>query len=263
MVVVCIGVVLSAFGGKGAPLFTENFGSLADGTAITVNNTSLTYARVGTGTGAFLNARDPGGFSGASAWMLATSSSLTGLGVLNGTFAPFDVGTFSFSFHTPSSFSTANELFAFVGSGNMFSGNSVFNGSDVTAGFLILGGQLETRNSQNAWENVGSPLSPDTSYDLSIIFNGSDSTVTYGSDSVAGGKADVWLNGALWGDEVSIRDAVSVSAFRLYCQGTASGTGYEIDNIGLDNSVPTVPEPSAFALVAGLFLGIAVVFRKR
>ena len=263
MVVVCIGVVLSTFGGKSAPLFMENFGSLADGTALTVNNTSLTYARVGTGAGAFLNARNPGSFSGASAWMLATSSSLTGMGVMNGTFAPFDVGTFSFSFHTPPSFSTANDLFAFVGSGNMFSGNSVFSGNDLTSGLAIAGGQLETRNSQNAWENVGSPLLPDTSYDLSIIFNGSGSTVSYGSDSVAAGKGDVWLNGALWGDDVSIRDAVSVSAFRLYCQGTASGTGYEIDTIVLDNRVPTVPEPSAFALVAGLFLGIAVVFRKR
>jgi hypothetical protein len=106
-------------------------------------------------------------------------------------------------------------------------------------------------------------LLPDTSYDLSIIFNGSGSTVSYGSDSVAGGKGDVWLNGALWGDDVSIRDAVSVSAFRLYCQGTASGTGYEIDTIVLDNRVPTVPEPSSFALVAGLFLGFAVFFRKR
>lgn len=263
-IAVWVGVVLSTVTGKSASLFAENFGSLTPGTAITTNNTSLTYARVGTGTGAGLSARNPGSFSGASALVLATSSSLTGMGVTNGTYAGFGVGTFSFSLRTPASFTTANDLFAFVGSGTMFSANSAFSGNDLTAGLSIVGGQLQTRNTLNVWENIGSALSPDTCYDLSLVFNGSASSVPYGSHAVAAGRADIWLNGALWGDEVSIRNAVTVSAFRIYCQGAAGGTAYEIDNIELANSVPSVPEPTTLSLAAaGLLLGLVLSSRKR
>jgi hypothetical protein len=263
-IAVWVGVVLSTFTGKSASLFTENFGSLTHGTGITTSNTALTYARVGTGSGAYLNARNPGSFAGASALLLATSSSLTGLGVTNGTYAPFDVGTFSFSLRTPPSFATGNDLFFFVGSGTTFSGNSAFSGNDLTAGFMISAGQLQTRNSLNAWENFGSGLSPDTSYSISIVFNGSASPVSYGSQLLGAGKADVWLGGMLWGDDVSIRDTVSVSAFRIYCQGSASGTPFEIDNIDLSDTLPSVPEPSVLGLLtAGMFLGRRIFAGKR
>jgi hypothetical protein len=263
-IAVWVGVVLSTFTGKSATLFAENFGNLAPGTAITPTNTSLTYARVGTGAGAYLNAKNPGAFSGASALVLATSTSLTGIGVTNGTYGLFDVGTLSFSLHTPASFSTGNDLSFFVGTGTTFSGNSAFSGNDLTAGLTISAGQLQTRNSLNVWENVGAPLSPDSSYELSLVFNGSASAVSYGSQLLGAGKADVWLNGVLWGDDVSIRNAVSVSAFRLYCQGSASGTPYEIDNIGLTDTLPSVPEPSVLSLAAaGALLGRRILSRKR
>jgi hypothetical protein len=263
-IVVWAGVVLSTITTSSASLFSENFGSLSHGSIITTTNTALTYARVGTGAGAFLTALNPGSFSGASALVLATSSSLTGLGVTNGSFPAFNVGTFSFSLHTPASFSTGNDLFALVGTGTTFSGNSAFNGNDLAAGLSIVGGQMQTRNALNAWEAVGSALAPDTSYALSLVFNGSSASVVYGAHSVAAGRADLWLNGSLWGDDISIRNAVNVSAFRIYCQGSAGGTPYEIDNLDLDNTAPSVPEPGSLSLVTvALVVGSGFAARKR
>ena len=65
-IVVWVGVVLSAVAVNASTLFSETFGSLSDGTAITTANTSFTYARTGTGAGAYLNAFNPGNLSGAS-----------------------------------------------------------------------------------------------------------------------------------------------------------------------------------------------------
>jgi hypothetical protein len=258
-----MGMVLSSTGGRSAPLFSEDFGNLADGTPITVDNTALTYARVGTGAGAQLASRNPGNFAGASASLLATSTSLTGLGVTDGTYSPFGVGTFSFSFRTPTSFDATEDLYAFVGSGNTFSGNSLFSGNDLTAGLGIVGGQFRTRNSLNAWEDLGAPLLPGTDYDLSVVFNASGSPVAYGSESVAGGTADIWLNGTLFGDDVSIRNAVGVSAFRLYTTGSAGAQPFEIDEIRLYDSAVVVPEPSALALGAlGTVLTIGFLYRR-
>jgi hypothetical protein len=241
-------------------LFTEDFGSLADGTAITTNNTTLTYARVGTGAGAYLNARNPGAFAGSSALLLATSTSLTGMGVTNGSFSPFDVGTLAFSLRTPGSF-TANDLYILTGSGASFSGNTAFNSAELTAGFLISGGQLQTRNSSSVWQNVGSPLMTDADYAMRIVFNGSSSLVPYGTDSVAAGTADLWLNGVLFGDDVSIRDAVSASAFRIYTTGGAAALPFEIDDIQLHDAAVLVPEPSAVSL--GLLGGILALGARR
>jgi hypothetical protein len=247
MVVVCMGAVISTFAGKAAPLFIEDFGSLAEGTAISANNTSLTYARFGTGAGAYLNARSPGSFSGSSALLLATSTSLTGLGVTNGTFTPFNVGTLSFSLRTPG-VSGSSALYALVGSGASFSGNGAFVTTELTAGFLISGGQIQTRNSSSAWQGFGSSLLDNTAYDLRIVFNGSSSTVNYGTDSLAAGTADLWLDGTLFGDDVSIRNAVGTSAFRFYTTGNTSALPYEIDNIQIFDSAVHVPEPSMISL---------------
>jgi hypothetical protein len=262
MAVVCMGAVISTFAGKAAPLFMENFGNLADGTALSANNTSLTYARAGAGAGAFLNARDPGSFSGSSAFLLATSTSLTGLGATNGSFAPFRVGTLSFSLRTPVAYG-AGDLYATLGSGNSFSGNTGFSTAELTAGFLLSNGQLQTRNLAGAWENVGAPLAADSSSTLHIVFNGSTSSLSYGVESLGAGKADLWLNGVLWGDDVSIRNAVDVSAFRFYTTGNASALPYEIDDIQLFDSAVSVPEPSVLSLVmAAGFLAFAADRRK-
>jgi len=80
---------------------------------------------------------------------------------------------------------------------------------------------------------------------------------------VASGTADIWINGALFGDDVSIRNATGVSAFRLYTTGSAGAAPFEVDDIRLYNSANAVPEPSlgALAAVAGL-LAMGVRYRR-
>lgn len=257
-------VSASSSGVNAAPLFVEDFGALAHGTGITTDNTALSYARVGTGAGAYLNARNPGSFSGSSAVLLATSTSLTGIGVTNESFSPFETGTLELSFHTPAAFDQANDLYLFVGTGSTFMNNSLCSGNDMTAGFSISSGQLQTRSSANIWEAIGTPLLEDTSYNLRIVFNGSSSAVSYGAQSVAPGTADVWLNSALFADDVSIRDAVDVSAFRIYTTGSAADAPYEVDNIRLFDTASPVPEPSlAILAIICALLGTGCLPRKR
>lgn len=248
-------------------VFAEDFNSISDGTTITTANSDLTYARVSTGAGSFLKSKDPGSFGGASANLFSSSGSLTGVGVTSGSFTAFDVGTFSFSLRTPAGFGTGagNDLYLFLGTGTTtFSGNSTFTGNDLLAGFSIFGGQLQTRNLANSWANVGSPLSASTSYQVSILFNGGSVDATYGLEGIAAGKADIWINGTLFGNDVSIRDNQSVSAFRIYTLGSTGSAGYEVDNIELNSVLITpVPEPSTWALFGAGVIGLGFVVRRK
>ncbi len=81
-------------------VFSEDFGSLANGTAITTANTGLNYARTGTGTPFLYATNDQ--FSGASALMYASGASLTGIGQTNLT--AFNVGTLNFSIYSSAAF---------------------------------------------------------------------------------------------------------------------------------------------------------------
>lgn len=249
-----------------AVLFSEDFGNIANGTAITTSNTSFTYARISTGADPLLAALNPGSFSGASAQLRATNTSLTGLGVTSGTYTAFDVGTLEFSLRTASSFSgmaAQTNFFIGVGTGaNTFTNNSTFSGNDLTAALQINGsGQLQTRDSSNAWVNVGSALSTSTNYEFRFVFNGSGSPVSYEGYTVAAGRADIFINGSLFGDDVSIRDAVSVSAFRFYSVSTPNPASFELDNVKLYNSA--IPEPSTYVMLIGGLAAAALVIRRR
>lgn len=244
-------------------LFSEDFGDLANGTLITTGNTDLTYVRVGTGTGAALSAVNPGSFGGASVSLLATSTSLTGVGVLNETYSPFAAGTFSFSIK-PGADST---FIATLGTGTTFSNNSGFSTAQLTAGFqLTTAGSLNTR-AGGAWVSTGITLTAGIGYDLEIVFNGSGDALAYGfGESVDAGTADIWVDGELLAEGVSIEDAVDVSAFRLYATGGAGSSPVEIDNIALFDSVPpgiVVPEPGTGALAALGVGGLLLARRRR
>lgn len=242
-------------------VFSENFGTLADGTAITAGNTGLDYARVGTsatgsGPGNFLYATNDQ-FSGASALMGALGASLTGIGVTNLT--AFDVGTLNMSLYSPSA-GALSGLYITLGTGAAFVNNSTFSTAQLTAGFSFFGGNIQTRTS--SWGNVGTDtFSGNTSYDLSFVFNHSGATINYGSGySLAANTADIWINGSLYGDDVAITGNQSVTAFRIYSSSPTAA--FEIDNISLSDSADApvvVPEPSTLALAAlgglsGLFL---------
>ena len=262
-------------GAQAAVIFSENFGTLANGTAITTSNTSLTYARVSSGTGSYLNAVNPSSIgSGAGASLYSTSASLTGLGVTSGLAfgSSGNLGTFAFNLLTPTSYGTGSIFFA-VGSGTTFTGNAVFAGADLTAAFQISSGQLQTRNgtASGSWTNIGSSsaFAANTEYDISISFNTTASTVTYGSlnqYSVASFTADIWVNGSLFGDNVAIKSALppgGTTGFRIYTTSDAASAPYVVDNIIIDNSL-VVPEPRAWVMIGiGIWFMLWNVRRKR
>jgi len=254
-------LILGLTVGAQAQIFTENFGTLADGTAVTTLNTNFSYVRLSTGTSSILETQNPGAFTGSSVLINSTSGSLTGLGGTG--FSSFDVGTLNFSLATPSSMTGAsNALFFAVGAGTTFTGNSTFSGADLMAGYQILNGQLQVRtgSGSGSWTNVGSALSSSTNYDFSLVFNGSASTVTYGSNSVAAGTTDIFLNGTLVGNDVDITDNLSATAFRFYTVSSSAGA-YQLDNINLYNSA--IPEPSSFALIGLGLSGLALLRWKQ
>jgi hypothetical protein len=227
-------------------VFREDFGELADATVPTTSNTAFSYVRLSAGASPTLEVQSPGSFSGSSLLLGATTTSLTGVG-MGGGYTPFDVGELSFDVRLPSGLASASVLFFAVGTGTTFTGNSTFSGSQLTAGFQIHQYQLQTRTSANVWADVASVLSPETNYHLDIYFNGSASPYNYGAGSIDPRTADVYLGGVLMGKAVSIRDAVDVTAFRIYSVSAPAGTAYELDNIMLVDY--TVPEPSTFILV--------------
>ena len=101
--------LISAAAHAQVPRFSEDFGTNTDGTTITTSNTAFTYARISTGATPILAFKNPSSFgAGASAQLLATTGSLTGLGVTSGTYAAFDVATLSFDLRTPAAFSATS-----------------------------------------------------------------------------------------------------------------------------------------------------------
>lgn len=266
----CLIVVLAlgAFGVQKIPageVFSENFGSLPAGTTITTDNTGLNYARVGSsstgsGPGNFLYATNDQ-FSGTSAVLGALGGSLTGIGVSNLT--SFAVGTLSASLYAPSA-SDLNGLYITLGTGANFVNNSTFSTAQLTAGLSFFNGNIQTRT--GSWVNIGTDIfSGNTAYDLSFVFNDSSSPVNYGTGySLAPGTGDVWINGSLYGDDISIAGNQTVSAFRIYT--VSSSSPFEIDNVLLSDSADApavVPEPSAFVLAALGGLSCLPFFRKK
>lgn len=247
-----------------AQVFTENFGSLANGTTLTTANTNFTYVRTSTGTGAVdPNAINPSNFGAGSSGFLqgpSGSGSLTGVGIQN-TLTSSDVYTMSVDFRL-SSVASGDIVFG-VGSGDRFTGNSTFTTAQGLFWLQSDNGNFERRTS-GGWSDIGggTALADATNYSLHIVANGSGSLLSYTGGSVAANTMNIYLNGVLLDNNVAVTTAgLFADGFRIY---SVEGTGIEIDNINLWNAaVAPVPEPSTYALIFGSLILAVVLWRKR
>lgn len=257
-----------------AIILDQKFGAIADATLLTsvtgtrdgtvgvgTGNTSFTYVRVSNGASPTLEFQNPSAFSGSSALLGASTASLTGVG--SSGFSAFTVGTLDFSLKT-GSLGTNSIFFFGVGTGTTFTENSAFTGAHLTAAYQLVNGVFQVRtgtSGSQSWTSLtpGKTLAANTSYNITVVFNGSASSVSYGVGSIAAGSTDIYLDGTSLGN-YDIIDAVDVTGVRFYT--TTSGGAFELDNVLLQNTaVMPIPEPNAAALFGAL--GVLGLLRRR
>ncbi|MEN9972912.1 MAG: hypothetical protein RIS20_1259 [Bacteroidota bacterium] len=225
----------------GNPIFSEDFGNLTNATTLSITNSAFSYVRVGTSTSGTtytnqIKTKSPSSFSGSSLVIGAKGASISTIDKTS--LSSFTFGMISFSFKTPSTLTPSTDLlFSALGSGSSFGTANGFTGSQVSAGFQVYGSNFQIR-SNGAWSTVQSVLA-NTSYQVSLIFNNSSSTLYYGNSNtpIPANKVHVWLNGTYSGEYNSATSNLAASAFRIY----VNSSEYEIDNILLYNALPIVP----------------------
>lgn len=219
------------------PVFSENFGTLADGTDLTTANTAFSWIRVGTSTGsASINneivAKNPSVFTGSSGLIGAKGGSVstvdkTGL-------SSFNTGAFTFRFRTPASLTSAT-MVAAVGSGSSFGSTNGFTGAQLSAAFQINGINLQIRTS-GGWTTVQT-VTASTNYTVAIVFNNTTGSLSYGDgNTLPANRTDIWINGVKTSSQyVAATSSLSATAFRIY----TTTAEYEVDDIAVYNTLPT------------------------
>lgn len=238
--------------------FSEDFGTIASGTTITTSNTNLTYVRTGGSGAPNPTAINPSSFgSGSSASIQGLTTSLTGIGVRN-SLTSSNVYTLSVDFLI--SDVSAGDIVFGVGSGSAFTSNGTFSTSNGLFWLQSDSGNFERRRGSGGWSNTGLTLQDNTPYSLHVVANGSSSDISYGDTTVAAGTMDIYVDDALLADDQTVTNSLQADGFRIY---SISGALAEIDNIALYASAVAVPEPSTYALLAGMLALASVMLRRR
>lgn len=240
-------------------VFTEDFEGLTNGDALTVSNTSLTYIRIGSGGGG-IAAAVPGSFGTGSSGTVTqntSSGSINAIGVAD-SLPLSDIYELTLDLRLTN---LSGDVVIGVGSGTAFTGASTFSTSQGLFWLQSDSGNLERRTG-SGWSNVGggTSLAADTNYSLRVLANGSANSVAYLGGTIAANSMDIYLDGTLLDDDVSVTTpGLQANGFRMYQINLGD---FEVDNIALYDGVP-VPEPATLA-ITGFGLSVAAaVFRRR
>jgi hypothetical protein len=227
-----------------SPIFSEDFGTLANGTALSTSNTAFSYVRVSTSTttNSLINqivAKSPGSFTNSSGLISSKGGSISTVDKTGLT--SFSSGTFTFKFKTPSSLTSAVMLSA-VGTGISFGSANTFTGAQLSAGFQVSGTNLQVRAS-GSWSTVQT-VDVSTSYTIAIVINNTAGDLTYGdSKTLPSNKCHVWINGAYVNEYNTATASLAASAFRIY----TTTAEFEVDDVAVYNTLPASGGTSAVA----------------
>lgn len=254
-----------------ANVFTETFDSLTSGTNITTSNTTFDYVRIGSGGGSITAEQAS---SGERHMRLggSESGSLNGVGIQD-SLGGSTITTMNFRVKLEN---VAETFFIGMGEGGMFTTNNTFSTDDLMWGIQFKNGAVEYRTL--SWNSTGKTLSADTNYEFHIVANRSGSNIDYGSHSVANGTMDLFIDGILVGDDLTIANNQNATGFRIYQVGsTGSGPYARFDSITIDDTALAPFTPTAITLTAFtadahlptlllgsvLLLGAVIVWRRQ
>ncbi len=255
------------------PIFSENFGTLADAVSLTTSNSAFSYIRVGTSTTAnsIVNriiTKNPSSFTGSSALIGAKGGSVSTVDKTGLT--SFASGTLTFKFKTPGSLDSAVMVSA-VGTGASFGSATGFTGAQLSAGFQVTGTNLKIRANGN-WTTVQT-VAVSTLYTVTLVFNNTAGSLSYGDDkNLAANKCHIWVDGVYVGEYSAATNNLAASAFRIY----TTTSEFEVDDVAVYNTLPAIssttwngtswsngaPTASLDAIIAGAYSAAANITAK-
>ncbi|MDQ0476855.1 YDG domain-containing protein [Chryseobacterium sp. MDT2-18] len=225
-------------GTLGTPVFSENFGTLADATALTTANTNFSFVRVGISTtvNSLTNkivAKNPSSFTQSSGVISAKGASISTVDKTGLT--SFNKGVFTFKVKTPSDLSTSGAaLISAVGTGVSFGTANGFTGAQLSAAFQINGTDLQIR-AAGVWTSVQT-VAVSTNYTVTIVFNNTTGSLPYGNgETLPANKVHIWIDGIKKGEYTSATASLAAAAFRIY----TTTAEFEVDDIGVYDTLPT------------------------
>ena len=145
----------------------------------------------------------------------------------------------------------------FIGDGANYSDVNAFSGAQAFLGlrwvFGASGAVTTNYRSGSSWSATGlsgTPFTQGTNYLVEIYGNNTTATInyTYGtSQSLAANKFDLWVNGALIGDDLSkalLGADVNIDSYMFYGESSASNvSNIFLDDFYYQNSIADVPLP--------------------
>ncbi len=243
-------------------IFSEDFGEISDGTTLTTSNTGYDNVRNNDENAVALNPSTIGSGSSMVYGGAATTSNENFWVKYNNPVQEYDLTTSRFSVKFDDLSSGSWVYFEGGDTGNNF-GNGTFQSAQMMWGIQVDGQQLRYRSSNDSWLIGGLPtLTADTQYDFHIVSNNSGDSVSYDGRTLGNEAMDIYLNGDLVGEGLSIPGNANSVGMKVY-QISNSEMTFEFDNHEVFSGAVAVPEPEFYGALIGLAALGFVVYRRR